>query len=128
MKSAIGLSVCDHALSAFVFLVGTLEITGGIFAKIVVVDEFLAGILRRVDVNHLHLAQISFLQQFQRIQVIAFDKQVLRAVKIYAFLTTGTQGFRYRCVSPHLTHAINTHLKTICYDIENLRVALHLKK
>lgn len=30
--------------------------------------------------------------------------------------------------NPHLTHAINTHLKTICYDIENLRVALHLKK
>jgi DEAD/DEAH box helicase domain-containing protein len=29
--------------------------------------------------------------------------------------------------NPHLTHAINIHLKTTCYDIENLRVALHLK-
>jgi hypothetical protein len=35
--------------------------------------------------------------------------------------------FLKKRINPHLTHAINIHLKTTCYDIENLRVALHLK-
>ena len=85
-------------LSGFVFLVGTLKITGGVFAKIVVVDEFLAGVIRRVDVDHLDLAQIGFLQQLERIQIIAFDKQILRAVKIHAFFTAWTQGLSNRGV------------------------------
>jgi hypothetical protein len=39
----------------------------------------------------------------------------------------GSAGCNSYFASPHLTHAINIHLKTTCYDIENLRVALHLK-
>jgi hypothetical protein len=30
--------------------------------------------------------------------------------------------------NPYLTHTINIHLKTICCDLKNLRVALHLEK
>ena len=44
MEATIALGVGDHALSGFVFLVGTLEITGAVLAEIVVVNEFLAGV------------------------------------------------------------------------------------
>jgi hypothetical protein len=30
--------------------------------------------------------------------------------------------------NPYLTHTINSHLKTICCVIKNLRVALHPEK
>jgi hypothetical protein len=42
----------------------------------------------------------------------------IRAVK------TG-KSFKF---NPYLTHIINIHLKTICYVIKNLRVALRLEK
>jgi hypothetical protein len=29
---------------------------------------------------------------------------------------------------PYLTHTINIHIKTICYVIKNIRVALRLEK
>ena len=98
MKAAIGFGVGDHAVAGFVFLVGALEITGGVFTKIVVVDEFLAGVVGRVDINHLDLAQIGFLQQLERIEVVAFDKQVLRGIKVDAFLAARAQGFGNRRV------------------------------
>ena len=85
-------------LSYFVFLIRTLKIAFGVFAEIVVVDEFIAGVIRRVDVNHLHLVKVSFLKQFERIQIIARDKQVLRGIKIYASLSAGAQCLGYRCV------------------------------
>jgi hypothetical protein len=31
-------------------------------------------------------------------------------------------------LNPYLTHTINIHLKTICYVMKNLRVALRLEK
>jgi hypothetical protein len=31
-------------------------------------------------------------------------------------------------INPYLTHTINIHLKTICYVMKNLRVALRLEK
>ena len=34
----------------------------------------------------------------------------------------------FKNVNPYLTHTINSHLKTICCVIKNLRVALHFEK
>ena len=58
---------------------------------IVRVNEFVAGIVRRVDVNHLHLAQVRLLEQLQYLQVVAFDNQVLRGIEVHAFFRARTE-------------------------------------
>ena len=55
--------------------------------EIVIIYKIMTCIIRRVDVNHLHLAEISFTQHFQYIEVVALNVEVLRVVKIHTFLT-----------------------------------------
>ena len=50
-----------------------------------------AGVVGRVDVNHLHAAGVGFLQDFQGFEVFGFDKHVLRAVEICRFFFTGNE-------------------------------------
>ena len=53
-----------------------------------------AGIVGRVDVNHLHAAGVGFLQDFQGFEIFGFDKHVLRAVEIYGFFFAGGKRAR----------------------------------
>ena len=50
-----------------------------------------AGVVGRVDVNHLHATGIGFLQDFQGFEIFGLDKHVLRTVEIYRFFPTGGQ-------------------------------------
>ena len=52
----------------------------------------MAGVVGRVDVDHLHLAQVRFLQELQHLQVVTFDVEVLRGVPVLALLRAGAQG------------------------------------
>jgi len=67
-----------------------------ILGKVIVVHEIAPRVIRRIDVDHLHLAQIRLLQQFQRIQVVTLDEQVLRRIEVHTFLATRTQGLGNR--------------------------------
>ena len=50
-----------------------------------------AGVVGRVDVDHLHAAGVGFLQDFQGFEVFGFDKHVLRAVEIHGFFFAGNE-------------------------------------
>lgn len=56
----------------------------------VVVDKVVAGVVGRVDVDHLYLAQVAFQQQFQHLQVVALDVQGLSVA--FQFLLSSGQG------------------------------------
>ena len=56
------------------------------------VDKIVAGIVGRVDVDHLYLAVISRLQQLQNLQIVTLDVEILGSVPIHAFLRAGAQG------------------------------------
>ena len=62
---------------------GVLQVGVEAFAVVVGIDEFLAGVIGRVDVNHLDLAVVAFLQQLEHFEVIAFNKQIFGAVEIH---------------------------------------------
>ena len=63
------------------------------FGEFVGIDKgIVAGIVGRVNVNHLHAAGVGFLQDFQCFEVFGFDKHVLRAVEICGFFFAGSEG------------------------------------
>ena len=76
--------------------------------KIIGIDKIIPRIVRRVDVNHLHLAEIALLQNFQRSQIVALNIQVLGGVPVAAVgfdraqcFGGGAGGFRHCCFFAH---------------------------
>ena len=62
------------------------------FGEFVGIDEgIVAGVVGRVDVDHLHAAGIGFLQDFQGFEIFGLDKHVLRAVEICGFFFAGDE-------------------------------------
>jgi hypothetical protein len=60
--------------------------------KFIGVHKVLAGVVRRVDVDHLHLAEVALLEDLERFEVVAFDEEVLRGVKIDTLLPSRGGG------------------------------------
>jgi hypothetical protein len=65
-------------------------------AVVVGVDEVLAGVVGRVDVDHLDLAQVGLLQQLENLQVVAFDDEVPGGVEVDALLAARSQSTQAR--------------------------------
>ena len=57
--------------------------------KAVVVDEVMTSIVGRVDIDHLHLAQIRLLQELEHFQIVALDVQFS---VVSQFLLSSGQG------------------------------------
>ena len=75
--------------------------------KIIIVDEIVPRIIRRIDINHLDLPKITLLQQLQRLKIIPLNIQILRRVPVLAFLyarpqrlANGTIRFDNGCFLP----------------------------
>ena len=51
-----------------------------------------AGVVGRVDVNHLHLAEVAALEHAQHFQVLAFDEHVAGVVPVHRVFGVGQQG------------------------------------
>ncbi|GFI54973.1 hypothetical protein IMSAG013_00010 [Clostridiales bacterium] len=62
--------------------------------KIILIHKVVAGVVRRIDIDHLHLAVVGGLQKLENFQIVALYVQVLRIVKVYAFVRAGAQGSR----------------------------------
>lgn len=82
MESSICCGIGSQPIAFFIHLIRSPQIFACVFGKVVLVDEVIARVIRWIDVDHLDLAQIRLLQQLQRIQVVAFDEQVLRRIEI----------------------------------------------
>ena len=53
-------------------------------SKVVLIHKIVASIVRRININHLNLAEIGFLQQLQYFKVVALNIEVFGGVKIHA--------------------------------------------
>ena len=91
MDNSIGFSIATDLPAAF-HLPSEFQIIPDIIPIIVRVNKILAGVVRGVDVNELHLPGIALLQQLQHFQIIALDHQVPGRVPIHAVLRAGAQG------------------------------------
>ena len=101
MKAAIAFGVCHHTVAFFVILAAVSHVILGALCKVVLIDKIIAGVVRRVNVDHLNLAQICFLQELQHFQVIALD------IKVLTVKTAGCAIF---------AHTVSCHRTQRCRD------------
>ena len=80
MKTAIALGVVHKPVAFFVILAAIIHIARRTLSKIILIDKIVTCVVGWINVDHLDLAQIGFLQELQYFQIIAFDIKVL-AVK-----------------------------------------------
>ena len=77
MKTAIAFGVGHHAVAFFIILTAVPHVILGALCKVILIDKVIARIVRRINVDHLDLTQIGFLQELQHFQVIALNIKVL---------------------------------------------------
>ena len=77
METAIALGVGHKPVAFFIILTAIIHIVRRTLGKIVLIDKIIAGVVRRINVDHLDLAQIGFLQELQHFQIIALDVEIL---------------------------------------------------
>ena len=82
VKPAVALGVGDQAAALLVIVAALGVVLAARLGKVIVVDEIMARVVRRVDVYELHLAGVGFLQDLERVEVVALDVEVLRGVPV----------------------------------------------
>ena len=78
MEATVGLEVLNESISRIVNLSASLRVFVHRFPKIVLVNEIGTRVVGRVDIDHFDLAQISFAQDLERVEIVAFNIDVLR--------------------------------------------------
>ena len=73
MKAAIALCVGHQLVALFVVLAAVVDILLLVLVEVVVLHEVVAGVVGRVDIDHLHLAQIVLAENLQHLQIVALD-------------------------------------------------------
>ena len=93
MEPAVALGVGNQATAFLVEITALRVIFGARFGKVVVVDEVVARVVGRVNVDELHLAGVGLFQNLQRVQVVALDVEVLRRIPILGLIRLGNHRF-----------------------------------
>ena len=93
MKASVGVGILEQAV--FVLVVHShLFIFFFLCAhEIVSIYEVVAGIIRRIDIDHFDLAEIALLQNFQDFQIVALDIEIFRGVPVAAVRFNRAQRF-----------------------------------
>ena len=67
--------------------------------EVIVIHKVITRVIWWVDIDHLDLAHIGVLEQFQYFKVVTLDIEVLRGVPIYALFGARAQRLTTRCCS-----------------------------
>ena len=98
MKTSVGVGIFEQAVA---FLTPLSALNLPLFAlhlKIIGIDEVVAGVVRRVDIDHFDLAEIALLQKLEDFQIIALDVEVFGGVPVLALRHARAQGLPDRLV------------------------------
>ena len=95
METSTRLSVLEIFVSQFIHSATCLVILFRRHSKIIMIDKVVTRIIGRVDIDHLHLAHIRTLQQFQHFEVVALDIEVFGIVPIQGILHHRTECLVY---------------------------------
>ena len=80
-------------------IVDSLEVVLFAFLKAVGIDETVrAGVVGRIDVDELDLAEVRLLQDLEHFQVLAFDEHVLRLIEVHRLVALGPERGGGRCL------------------------------
>ena len=92
METPVAFGILNKAVALGVKLPAVRKVFVCTLRKIVLIDEIVSRVVRRVYVNHLDFAEIGLLQQLQHVKVITLDVQVFCVVEIDALLPAGAKG------------------------------------
>ena len=114
MKPPVGVGILEQAVLVLVvhshlrvfFFLRAHEIVG--------IDEVVAGVVRRVDIDHLDLTKIAFLQQLEDFQIVALDVEVFGGVPVFALCHAGAQRLANRLVGFHDSRLLADPCKLVC--------------
>jgi len=115
MKTTVTLSISNHLIPFFIILATIILVFRSILLKFIAINKVITCIIRRIDINHLHLAQIRFLQQLQHFQIVAFNIKVFRIVKVNAFFSARAQGFVNRRIGSQNSSALIRPSKLVAF-------------
>ena len=108
MKPPIALGVLEQSVAVFTQLSTFFTPLFSAHPKVIPINKVVASVVGRINVNHLDLAQVALLQDFQHFQVIALDVQVFGGVPVAAVLLYraqrlggGAGGFGYGLLLAH---------------------------
>ncbi|OQA12582.1 MAG: hypothetical protein BWY63_03724 [Chloroflexi bacterium ADurb.Bin360] len=87
-----GLRVAGEQVAGAILLTRELQVARERVAEVIGVDEVVAGIVGRVNVDHLHTPEVGFEQEFEDLKVVALDKKMPGSVEVHRFLAAGKQG------------------------------------
>ena len=83
MPAGIGAqAIVTHDIALIIGDACLCLVTTARLLEVVVVDEIIASVIWRIDINHLDLAIICLVQDLQRRQIIALDKHIARRIPI----------------------------------------------
>lgn len=112
METGIAVIVfCELFISRFV---EELCLSGVVFfphAEFVFVDEVMARIVWRVDVNHFHFAEVGLLEELQYVEIVAFNVKILRVVPVFAGGVTGRKVLRMGRAASAIAARLPTQVK-----------------
>ena len=101
MEPSVGVGVLEQAVFVLVVHSHLLVFFFLRAHEIIGIDEVVAGVVRRVDVDHLYLAEIALLQELEDFQIVALDVEIFGGVPVLAFLHTGAQRLANGLVGFH---------------------------
>lgn len=76
MKSPIAFTILYQTIAFLILLTAVPSVIFYTLGKIVFINEIIAGVIGRIDVDHLYFAQVGFPEDFQGIQVIPFNVNI----------------------------------------------------
>ncbi len=91
MKPPVTVEIGHKSIALIVILPTVGKVFSRTFSEIILIYKIVAGVIRRVNIDHFDLAKIGFLQEFEHVEVIALDIQVFGGVKIHAFFPARAQ-------------------------------------
>lgn len=96
------------------------------------INKIITRIVRRININHLHLTQIRLLEKFKHFEVITLNIKVLGVVPIHTILLYGTQRLLGRtqnlCTCSLLAHPVELiRFGGILHGIVTKELAKHVK-
>ena len=114
MKASVGVGILEQAVA---FLTPLSALNLPLFAlhlKIIGIDEVVAGVVRRVDIDHFDLAEIALLQKLEDFQIVALDIEVFGAVPVLALCHARAQRLPDRFVGFHDCRLLADPCELVC--------------
>ena len=114
MKASVGVGILEQAVFVLVVHSHLLVFFFLRAHEIIGVDKVVAGVVRRINVDHLDLAEIALLQELEDFQIIALDVEVFGGVPVLALRHAGAQRLPDRLVGFHDSRLLADPCELVC--------------